>query len=137
VESMPGGEGWRYRSRAGMAAFGAWCVAISAMAIFAVWGAARGDDPAWIIVAWIVGMVGLAIHSLSLELIVTADGEMEFRGLYRRRRWHVTQLRAMRSGSGCMVFEFTKGRALLAGGSGSDRLAMLALLRELDPTLPP
>lgn len=103
-----------YRSTRGLVVFGVWVLAAAALSLFVCWGAVTGGELPLSVAAWTAGIPMLGVYWTFLELSVTPHGDLEFRGVLRRRRWHASQVRTIRPGTGCMVFRFDRGSAMLA-----------------------
>jgi hypothetical protein len=121
-------DGVHYRSRGGVVAFALWCLLILAGVVFVAWSAAANGEPPWFVVAAFAGILVLGLYSTSLDVTLTHNGHLVFRGLLRRQAFPSADLRAVRPGSFCIVFTFKRGRAMVAS---SNRENWLALGREV------
>jgi hypothetical protein len=125
----------RYRSRGGVAMFGAWCAFILALAAGVAWSAVTTGEPPWFFAIGFLGIPALGIWSMSIELTMD-DRDLVFRSLLRRRSWRVRHLRSIRPGNDCMVFKFREGGAMLATrGRDTDWEALVTRILELNPTV--
>jgi crotonobetainyl-CoA:carnitine CoA-transferase CaiB-like acyl-CoA transferase len=70
---------------------------------------------------------------MALQLTVTADGELRFRGVLRHGRWHVSRLRSVSPGSMCKVFRFDEGTTMLIWGSDRSWRRLCDHLVQLNP----
>jgi hypothetical protein len=125
----------RYRSGGGLAIFGAWGVAFTLLVGLELRSNLSDGEPPWFAVAWMIGILVLALASTSVQLTVAADGEMQFRSVLGRRRWDVSELRSVRPGAACRVFRFAHGTALLPSTGGEDWDAVVARILGLNPTV--
>jgi len=131
-----GGEGpLRHRSDGGLAIFGAWGLGLAAVVGVDLRGSLSEGKPPWFAVAWMAGILVLALGSTSVQVTLATDGEIEFRGVLRRRRWDVVELRSVRPGAACRVFTFARGSALLPTTGGPEWEAVLARVLELNPAV--
>jgi hypothetical protein len=123
----------RYRSRGGQVAFGIWCFVILAIVVFAAWNAAVYGEPPWFAVAGTGGLLVLGLYQMSLEVILSVNDSITFRGLLRRRTWSVMDLRKVEPGSFCIVFRFESGGAMVASSGADDWLDMCRRIKKLNP----
>lgn len=137
LTAHPGGtEGpLRHRSGGGLAIFGAWGIGLAAVVGVDLRGSLDDGSPPWFAIAWMVGILVLALGSTSVQLTLAADGEIELRGVVRRRRWNVAELCSVRPGAACRVFTFTRGSALLPTTGGPEWETVLARILELNPAV--
>jgi hypothetical protein len=130
-----GGQGRvTYRSPAGLVIFGAWSGCLLILVAYVVRSApTEGASVLWF-GAWMAGILGLGAWSMSVQADVMPDGEIVFRFLAWRRRWHLAQLRSIGPGTGCVVFRFDRGSTMVASfGSDDAWAALVARIRDLNP----
>jgi hypothetical protein len=129
------GDANRYRSRGGVISFGIWSAIVLAFLIAACWSAFRTGEPPWFFVAWIALILLGGAWVMSLELVLSPDDQLTFRGLVRRRHWRAADLLTVRPGSMCMVFKFRHGSAMLATSGGPDWDEVVRLIQRMNPAV--
>ena len=133
-EPMDDAQPFRYQSSGGLLA-GAWATFFLAGALYLGFAAATRGEPPWFFVAFVALILLTGMYSISLQMTITATGQLKFRSLFRQWQWRAEERQTIRPGSACAVFKFQDGSAMLATFGESDWASLLDRIRQLNPSV--
>jgi hypothetical protein len=118
----------RYTGRPGPYAI-CWSATVAAMSVAFLTGGQ------WFPAAWTAAVLVAPWSWTFVSVTLDAAGTLEFRGLVRRERRHVLQLRSVDRGNLGLVFRFSRGRVGLLPLRHNDLETLVTQLKDLNPSI--